>query len=112
MALSILISCLGLLGLVMYTLQTRTKEIGMRKILGASVSNIISLLSIEFVQLVIIAFVIAAPIAWFATDQWLQTFAYRTAMSWWVFTVSAMITISSLTIKTASENPVKSLRAE
>ncbi|MEO8415569.1 MAG: ABC transporter permease [Ginsengibacter sp.] len=117
--LSVLISCLGLLGLVIYTTHTRTKEIGIRKILGASVTNIVSILSMDFVRLVIIAFVIAAPIAWWASYEWLQDFAYRTTMGAWVFVVSglgmlliALITLSFQTIKAAIENPVKSLRTE
>lgn len=117
--LAILVSCLGLLGLVIYTTNTRTKEIGVRKILGASVRNIISILSKEFVQLVLLAFIIAAPIAWWLTYKWLQDFAYRTTMSWWVFVASgttmmiiALITLSIQTVKAAIANPVKSLRTE
>ena len=117
--LSVLISCLGLLGLVMYTISTRTKEIGIRKILGATVTNIISVLSKDFVQLVLIAFVIAAPVAWWASYKWLEDFAYKTRMSWWIFALSglamlllALITLSIQTIKAATANPVKSLRTE
>ena len=117
--LAILISCLGLSGLVMYTINTRTKEIGVRKILGASVSNIISVLSIDFIRLVLIAFLIATPLAWWASYKWLEEFAYRTSLSWWVFVVSgmgllfiALITLSVQTIKAAIANPVKSLRTE
>lgn len=117
--LSILISCLGLLGLVMYTAATRTKEIGIRKIMGASVAAIVSLLSVQFVRLVAIAFFIAAPIAWWAMDQWLHEFAYRTSMSWWVFAasglmlvVAALITLAIQTVRTARANPVESLRVE
>ncbi len=117
--LSVLISCLGLLGLVMFTISTRTKEIGIRKILGATVANIISILSKEFVQLVLIAFVIATPIAWWATHKWLEDFVYRTSMSWWIFVLcglslllAALITLSVQTIKAALANPVKSLRTE
>ncbi len=117
--LAILISCLGLFGLVIYTTNIRTKEIGIRKILGASVANIISILSKEFVQLVLIAFVIAAPIAWWAAYKWLQDFAYKTTMSWWVFLLSglamiliALITLSMQIIKSATANPVRSLRTE
>jgi len=117
--LSIFISCLGLLGLVIYTAEARTKEIGIRKILGASVSSILSILSVEFIQLVLVAFAIASPIAWWAIDRWLQTFTYRTPMNWWVFAVSgfflmiaAVITLSTQVIKTATTNPVKSLRTE
>ncbi len=119
MGLSILISCLGLLGLVIYTINTRTKEIGVRKVLGASVSNIISILSKDFIWLVLVAFVIAAPVAWWATYKWLEDFAYRTAVSWWIFVlcgfamlIIAMITLSIQTIRAALANPVKSLRTE
>jgi putative ABC transport system permease protein len=105
--------------LVMYTINTRTKEIGIRKILGASVANIVSTLSTEFIKLVSIAFLIAAPIAWWAAYKWLEDFAYRTSMSWWVFALAgvsmllvALITLSFQTIKAALSNPVKSLRAE
>ena len=117
--LSVLISCLGLVGLVMYTINTRTKEIGIRKILGATVTNIISILSKDFVQLVLIAFVIATPVAWWATHQWLEDFAYRTSVNWWVFALCgvamlliALVTLSVQTIKAAIANPVKSLRTE
>jgi predicted lysophospholipase L1 biosynthesis ABC-type transport system permease subunit len=103
----------------MYTTNTRTKEIGIRKILGASVANIVTILSKDFVRLVMIAFVIAAPIAWWATYTWLQDFAYRTSISWWVFVVSglamllaALITLSMQTIKAAVANPATSLRTE
>ena len=118
-ALAIFISCLGLLGLVMFTINTRTKEIGIRKILGASVTNIVSILSTDFVKLVCIAFLIAAPLAWWAVYKWLQDYAYKTPMSWWVFVLAglgmlliALITLSLQTIKAAMANPVKSLRTE
>lgn len=117
--LCIFISCLGLLGLVMYTTNTRTKEIGVRKVLGASVLQIVSLLSKDLVSLVLIAFVIAAPLAWFAMNKWLQDFVYRTQISWWIFAVCgismlviAVIVLSIRTIKAAMANPVKSLRTE
>lgn len=117
--LSVLISCLGLLGLVMYTINVRTKEIGVRKILGASVPNIISILSKDFVQLVLIAFVIASPVAGWAINKWLADFAYRTSMDWWVFAICgfsllliALFTLSIQTVRAAMANPVKSLRAE
>ena len=117
--LTVFISCLGLLGLVMFTINTRTKEIGIRKILGASVTNIISVLSTDLMRLVFIAFLIAAPLAWWAVYSWLQDFAYRTAMSWWVFVLSgtimlliALLTLSMQTIKAALANPVKNLRTE
>ena len=118
-ALAIFISCLGLLGLVMFTINTRTKEIGIRKILGASVTNIVSILSTDFVKLVCIAFLIAAPLAWWGVYKWLQDYAYKTPMSWWVFVLAgfgmlliALITLSLQTIKAAMANPVKSLRSE
>ncbi len=117
--LAVLISCLGLLGLVIYTTHQRTKEIGVRKVLGASVTQIVSILTKDFVWLVMIAFIIAAPIAWWAMYHWLQNFAYRTTISWWLFgatgsmTISlAILTISLQTIRAARVNPVKSLRTE
>jgi hypothetical protein len=117
--LAIFISCLGLLGLVIYTTTQRTKEIGVRKVLGASVSQIVSLLSKDFIQLVLIAFVIAAPLAWWAMNKWLENFAYRTNISWWIFGLCgigmiliALLTLSVQTIRSAVANPVKSLRTE
>jgi putative ABC transport system permease protein len=117
--LAIFISCLGLLGLVMYTTNQRTKEIGVRKVLGASVSHIVSILSKDFLVLVLIAFLIAAPVAWWAMHKWLENFAYRTSINGWLFmgaglltTLVAMATISFQTFKAASANPVKSLRTE
>ena len=117
--LAIFISCLGLLGLVIYTTTQRTKEIGVRKVLGASVAQIVSLLSKDFVQLVLVAFVIAAPVAWWAMHEWLNDFAYRTNISWWIFglsgvamVVAALLTLSIQTIRSATASPVKSLRTE
>lgn len=117
--LAVFISCLGLFGLVIYTTTVRTKEIGIRKILGASVTNIVSILSKDFVQLVLIAFVIAAPVAWWASYKWLEGFVYKTGMSWWIFVVGgiamivlALITLSMQIIKAALANPAKSLRVE
>jgi ABC-type antimicrobial peptide transport system permease subunit len=119
MGLSILISCMGLLGLVVHTSQTRRKEIGIRKILGASVRGIVSILSMEFIQLVVLAFIISAPLAWWATTKWLSSYAYKTPISWTVFAgsglllvVVAMIFISFQTISTARRNPVESLKSE
>jgi putative ABC transport system permease protein len=117
--LAIFISCLGLLGLASYSTIQRTREIGVRKVLGASVSNIIRLLSIEFLKLVLIAFIIATPIAWFFMNKWLRDFAYRTNLAWWMFVfagiaaiVIAFGTISFQAIKAAIANPVKALRTE
>ena len=117
--LAILISCLGMLGLVIYTTNQRVKEIGVRKVLGASVTQIVSLLSKEFVLLVILAFVIASPLAWWAIRDWLNDFTYRTDISWWIFALSgllmiagALVTLSFQTIRSAMSNPVKSLRSE
>jgi putative ABC transport system permease protein len=117
--LAIFISCLGLFGLVIYTTGARTKEIGVRKVLGASVTQIVSLLSKDFLQLVLLAFVIAAPLAGWAMYEWLQDFAFRTNMSWWIFMASgglmiiiALITLSFQTIRSARANPVKALRTE
>ena len=118
-ALAIFISCLGLLGLVIYTTTQRTKEIGVRKVLGASVSQIVSLISKDFILLVLFAFIIAAPLAWIGMNKWLQSFAYRTEISWWIFllgaaimVVIALLTLGFQTIKAATANPVKSLRTE
>jgi len=117
--LAIFISCLGLLGLVMFTAEQRTKEFGIRKVLGASVGSLFSLLSKEFLILVLIATVIAFPIAWFAMHKWLEDFAYRTDISWWIFIIAgisavliALLTVSFQAIKAAMNNPVKSLRTE
>ena len=117
--LAIFISCLGLLGLASYSTLQRTKEIGIRKVLGASVSNIVNLLSRDFLKLVAISSIIAFPVAWYAMNKWLQDFAYRIGMSWWVFlmaailaTLIALFTISFQAIRAAIANPVKSLRTE
>lgn len=116
---SIFISCLGLFGLAVLTAFQRTKEIGIRKVMGASVEGIVRLLSKEYIVLVIIALVFASPIAWFAMDKWLEKFAYRIEIEWWMFLLAgaAAITIALLTvgyqaIKAAIANPVKSLRTE
>ncbi len=117
--LAILVSCLGLLGLVVYTTERRTKEIGIRKVLGASLAQLNLLLCREFLILVGIAFLIAVPIAWYGLHTWLQEFAYRTEMSWWIFVVSgvimgviSLIIMSIRTIAKANADPVKSLRTE
>jgi len=117
--LAIIIACLGLFGLATYIAEQRTKEIGIRKVLGASVANIIRMLSTDFIKLVFLAFVIAAPIAWWFMNKWLQDFAFKIDLSWWIFAVTgiialaiALITLSFQAIKAAISNPVKSLRTE
>jgi putative ABC transport system permease protein len=117
--LGIIIACLGLLGLATFAAQQRVKEIGIRKVLGASIANIVQLLSKDFLKLVFIAFVIALPVGWYASNKWLQDFAYRIHTQWWVFllagsiaVVIAFLTISFQTIRAAVANPVKNLRTE
>ena len=117
--LAILIACLGLFGLVTYAAEQRTKEIGIRKVLGANVANIVTMISKDFLKLVLIASVIAFPVAWWAMNKWLQDFAYRVNISWWVFALAAciamliaLITIGFQSIKAAVANPVRSLRTE
>jgi putative ABC transport system permease protein len=117
--LAIFISCLGLFGLAMFTAEQRLKEIGIRKVLGASVSSLFALLSSEFLWLVFIALIIATPIAWYAMNIWLLSFAYRTPVEWWMFALSggiiigiALITVSFQAIKAAIINPIQSLRSE
>lgn len=118
-ALTIFISCLGLFGLATYMAENRIKEIGVRKVLGASVTGIAALLSIDFLKLVAISFAIAAPIAWWAMSKWLDTYTYRINMEWWVFLLAgfisvmiAIMTVSFQAIRAARANPVKSLRSE
>ena len=117
--LAIFISCLGLLGLASYSTMQRTKEIGIRKVLGASVNDIVGLLSGEFLKLVLISFVIATPVAWYFMHSWLQDFAYRINISVWIFLAAgitalliAIFTVSFQAIRAAIANPVKSLRTE
>jgi putative ABC transport system permease protein len=117
--LTIIISCLGLFGLAAYMAENRIKEIGVRKVLGASVMGITTLLSKDFLKLVIISFVIASPIAWYAMHQWLLDYTYRVSIDWWVFAgagiiavLISLLTVSSQAIKAAVANPVKSLRTE
>jgi putative ABC transport system permease protein len=118
-AIAVLISCLGLFGLAAYTAQVRTKEIGVRKVLGASVAAIIQLLATDFVKLVLIAILIATPLSWYIMNAWLKDFAYKINIGWSVFVIAgsvailiALITISFQSIKAALANPVKSLRSE
>jgi len=117
--LAIFIACLGLFGLAAFTAEQRTKEIGIRKVLGANLGQIIGLLSTDFLKLVGVAFVIASPLAYYAMTKWLENFAYKTDISWWIFAVAgisaiaiALITVSWQSIKAALMNPVKSLRSE
>lgn len=117
--LCVFISCLGLLGLVIYITNTRTKEIGVRKVLGATVAQLVTLLSKDFVILVLIAFFITLPLAWWFMHGWLQDFVYRTSLSWWIFGVTgagmilvAVLILSARTIRSAMDNPVRSLRTE
>ncbi|MEO6976861.1 MAG: FtsX-like permease family protein, partial [Mucilaginibacter sp.] len=119
MAIAIFISCMGLFGLATFTAQQRVKEIGIRKVLGASASGIVTMLSKDFLALVIISILIASPIAGYLAHQWLQDFAYKVDVSWWIFAVSglaaifiALITISFQSVKAALANPVNSLRSE
>ncbi|GAB3524160.1 ABC transporter permease [Emticicia fontis] len=118
-ALAIFISCLGLFGLASFVAEQRTKEIGIRKVLGASVTNLWSLLSKDFVYLVIISCIIAIPIAYYFLNDWLQKYEYRTGISWWIFAVSGggalaitLLTVSFQAIKAALMNPIKSLKSE
>ena len=117
--LTIFVACLGLFGLATFTAEQRTKEIGIRKVLGASLTNIVALLSRDFLKLVLIANVLAWPLAWWAMHKWLQDFEYRTSIGWWVFGIAgisalfiALLTVSYQAIKAAIANPVKSLRSE
>ena len=117
--LAILISCLGLFGLATFSAEQRIKEIGLRKVLGASMANLIALLSFDFLKLVLLAIVVASPLAWYIMNQWLQTFAYRVEIGWQVFLFTtvlavliAFITVSFQAIRSAMANPVKNLRTE
>ncbi|MFT3824200.1 MAG: ABC transporter permease [Chitinophagaceae bacterium] len=116
---AILIACLGLFGLSAFSAEQRIKEIGVRKVLGASVADVTALLSRDFVKLVMVAIVIASPLAWYGMNRWLEHFAYRITISWWMFVVAALlavlialVTVSFQAIKAAVTNPVKSLRSE
>jgi putative ABC transport system permease protein len=118
-SLSILVACLGLLGLVSFTSEIRTKEIGIRKVLGASTGSVIVLLSKEFIKWIILANVVAWPLAWFMMNKWLQNFAYRVSIGWFVFVLAAFVTMLIAiftfifqTIKTACADPINSLRYE
>ncbi len=116
---AIIISCLGLYGLFVYMAERRVKEIGIRKVLGASVSGIVSLLTTDFLKLIIIAFVIAAPIGYYAMGQWLEGFAYQTTLSVFTFLVAGMVsfaiawaTVGFESFRAAMSNPINSLKSE
>jgi putative ABC transport system permease protein len=117
--LAIFIACLGLFGLVTYAAEQRVREIGVRKVLGATVADITAMLSTDLLRMVMISLVIAFPLAWWAMHKWLEDFAYRTDMSWWIFAGAGLIaicialaTICIQAVKAATANPVKSLRTE
>ena len=116
---AIFVSALGLLGLAAFAAEQKVKEIGIRKVLGATIQNILALLSLDFLKMVIIASLIAFPVGWYAMNKWLQNFAYRVELSWWIFLLAAgialliaIITVSIQAIKAAIANPVNSLRSE
>jgi putative ABC transport system permease protein len=116
---AIIVGCMGLFGLAAFSAEQRTKEIGIRKVLGANILDIVGLLSRSFLVLVAIASLIAFPIAWWAMNNWLKNFPYRIMISWWVFAIAiiaalaiALLTVSFQSIKAAIANPVKSLRTE
>ena len=118
-ALAIFIACLGLFGLAAFMAEQRTKEIGIRKVLGASVASLAVLLSANFLRLVLVSIVIASPVAWWLMNKWLQDFAYRITVSWWIFPLAgaiavmvALATISFQAVKAAVANPVNSLKRE
>jgi ABC-type antimicrobial peptide transport system permease subunit len=118
-ALTIFISCLGLFGLSAYMAQSRTKEIGVRRVLGASINSIAALLSKDFLKLVLVAIMVASPLAWWLMRTWLESFEYRIGIQWWVFATAglasvgiALATVGYQAIKAATANPVKSLRNE
>jgi ABC-type antimicrobial peptide transport system permease subunit len=117
--LTILISCLGLFGLAAFDTERRTKEIGIRKVLGADIKSLVALLSKDFLKLVGIAIILASPVSYYLMDRWLQDFAYKTNISWWIFIAAGVIaltialaTVSFQAIKAAIANPVKSLKTE
>jgi putative ABC transport system permease protein len=117
--LAIIIACLGLFGLVTYATQQRTREIGIRKVLGASEMGVAGLLSRDFLKLICVAMLVAFPAAWIAMNHWLQQFAYRTTISWWIFVIAGIsilligiLTVSVQAIRSAKANPVDSLRSE
>ena len=116
---TVILATLGLFGLAAFTIEQRTKEIGIRKVLGASIASINSMLSADFLKLVILSIIIASPIAWWSMHNWLQNFAYRIAIPWWVFVIAgaiaiitSVVTVSYHAIRAAIANPVDSLKSE
>lgn len=116
---TIVLACLGLFGLSAYTIRQRTREIGIRKVLGAPITGIVGLLSSYFLKLVLLAFIIASPLAWFTMNSWLQDFVYRTEIHWWIFAITAglavaitLVTVSFQSVKAALSNPVKAIKTE
>jgi putative ABC transport system permease protein len=118
-SLAIIIACLGLFGLAAYAAEQRTKEIGIRKVLGANTTSLVGMLASDFIKLVVIAILIASPLAWITMQKWLQGFAYRQNIQWWVLATAALgailiafLTISFQSVKAALTNPIKSLKTE
>ena len=116
---TIFISCLGLFGLAVFSTRQRVREIGIRKVLGAGVLNLVGLLSFDFLKLVLLAVIISSPVAYYVMDKWLQDFVYRTHIQWWIFASAggvavaiAFFTVSYQSVRAAIANPVKSLRSE
>jgi putative ABC transport system permease protein len=117
--LAVLIACLGLFGLAAFSAEQRTKEIGIRKVLGASVAGVAGLLAKDFLKLVLIAILVASPLAWYLLEKWLADFAYRIDMQWWMFAAAgavavaiATLTVGGQALRAALANPAKSLRSE
>jgi len=117
--LTIFISCIGLFGLSVLAAEKRTKEIGIRKVLGASVQGVVTILSKDFLKLVIVSLLVAIPLSWIAANKWLENYPYRISLSWWMFAgagmlvvLIALVTVSFQAIKAAVANPAKSLRTE
>jgi len=117
--LALVISCLGLLSLAMFNTKQRIKEIGVRKVNGAKVSEVMVILNKDFIKWVVVAFAIAVPVGWYAMNKWLESFAYKTALSWWIFALAgllalgiALLTVSWQSWKAATRNPVEALRYE
>jgi putative ABC transport system permease protein len=113
------VACLGLLGLAAYAAERRRKELGIRKVLGATVQGLVVLLSKDFIKLVVVSLVLASPVAWYFMNKWLESFAYRIHIAWWMFAVAAilammlaLVTVSFQAVKAALSNPVQNLRTE